>query len=35
MPCGRDHEHGAGCDHGAAGQLGEEAGLTYSLYQVP
>jgi len=34
MVCGRDHNHGeGGCDHGAAGQLGEEMGLAYSLYQ--
>ena len=24
-----------GCDHGSAGDLGEEIGIAYSLYQVP
>ena len=32
MPHGHSHGHG-GCDHGAAGKVGEEAGLAYSLYQ--
>ena len=33
MP-GHGHSHGhGGCDHGAAGKVGEEAGLAYSLYQ--
>ena len=27
------HSHGCGgCDHGAAGKVGEEAGISYSLY---
>ena len=30
---GHGHSHGAGCDHGAAGKVGEEAGVSYSLYQ--
>ena len=33
MPCGKDHAHDGGCDHGAAGQLGEEIGVAYSLFQ--
>ena len=38
MPCGDEnhggHGHAGGsCEHGAAGQLGEEIGLAYSLYQ--
>jgi len=27
------HQCGAGCDHGAAGLVGEESGVAYSLYQ--
>ena len=27
------HHCGGGCDHGAAGLVGEESGLAYSLYQ--
>ena len=33
---GHSHDHGAGgggCDHGQAGKVGEETGLSYSLYQ--
>ena len=33
---GHSHNHGAGgggCDHGQAGKVGEETGLSYSLYQ--
>jgi len=31
---GHSHNHGSGgCGHGAAGQLGEEFGIQYSLYQ--
>jgi len=33
MPCGKDHAHDGGCDHGEAGQLGEEIGVAYSLFQ--
>ena len=34
MPHGHGHSHGGGgCDHGKAGQVGEEFGLQYSLYQ--
>ena len=30
---GGGHQCGAGCEHGAAGLVGEESGLAYSLYQ--
>jgi hypothetical protein len=30
---GHHHGCGAGCDHGAAGLVGEEAGVAYSLFQ--
>jgi len=33
MPGGHHEGCGAGCDHGAAGLVGEEAGLAYSLFQ--
>jgi len=33
MPGGHHEGCGAGCDHGAAGFVGEEVGLAYSLFQ--
>jgi len=33
MPHSHSHGGCGGCDHGAAGQLGEESGVQYSLYQ--